>query len=83
MTRGMTASPTWHIDVDVYGDDDVTFARATACAHHRVIVGRGTSRTCPVATGRGDDAAVGAALQDLGRKLCAHDTARGPKVPSH
>jgi hypothetical protein len=68
----MTGDPRWHIDINVYGDDDVTFARATLTAHHRVTTGHGAARTnkaAPEHSSSGDAAAVGAALQDLGRRL--------------
>ncbi len=68
----MTGDPRWHVDIDVYGNEDVTFARATLTAHHRVTIGRGAARSdkCVSAhASTGDAAAVGAALQDLGKRL--------------
>jgi len=68
----MTGDPHWHIDIDIYGDEDITFARATLTAHHAVLMGQGTSRTrtCTSADRlTGDAAAVSAALQDLAHQL--------------
>ena len=75
----MTGNPHWRVEIDIYGDEDVTFARATLTAHHAVLVGRGTSRTRTCESSDrlvGDAAAVGAALQDLAQPL-----AGGPRRP--
>lgn len=66
--------PPWEVSVDLWGDDEVTFARATLKYRHHVVIGRGAARTCATtksAPGLGDGAAVGAALEDLGQKLIA------------
>lgn len=68
----MTGDPHWHVDIDIYGDEDVTFARATLTTHHTVMTGRGASRTMTCTSSdrsTGDAAAVGAALQDLAHQL--------------
>ena len=68
----MAGNPHWKVDIDIYGDEDVTFARATLTAHHSVLVGRGVSRTRTCASAdhlSGDAPAVAAALQDLARQL--------------
>ena len=68
----MSGDPHWHVDIDIYGDDEVTFARATLTAHHTIVTGRGASRPRNCASSdrsTGDAAAVGAALKDLACRL--------------
>jgi hypothetical protein len=70
--EGMDGHPEWHVDIDLFGDDEAIFARATLHAQHVTIVGRGAARACPGVRAdlrMGDTAAVGAALEDLGRQL--------------
>ncbi len=77
----MDGHPDWHVDIDLFGDDEVIFARATLHLEHATLVGRGASRTCAgVRAGvpMGDTAAVAAALQDLGHQL-AGGRAHAPK----
>jgi hypothetical protein len=70
----MGTDPQWQVDVEIFGDDTATYARATLIAHHRTLIGSGVAPSCAGRhrlCGLGDDAAVAAALEDLARKLTA------------
>lgn len=76
----MSGNPHWHVDIDLYCDDEVTFARARLTAHHTVMLGRGAARSSPAVSSSdpmvGDAGAVAAALHDLGDRLVARMHAR-------
>lgn len=83
----MGPDPHWQVDVEIFGDEVGTYARASLIAHHRLVMGFGAAPSCAgrqCVTGMGDDAAVAAALEDLAHKLTAehasHATAHRPDV---
>lgn len=80
----MDEHPEWHVKIELFGEEEVIFARATLHTQHLTLVGHGAARPCAgVRAGArmGDSVAVGAALQDLGRQL-ANGSARAHGRPA-